>query len=174
IAWFVTTFLETPASVDFGVWLIAIIYALAFLILYFNVSWEDYLVGKVKFLKKIKPFFSVLEDFTVKELAYVLLLSAFRFATFTSQYIILMLVILPDLPLFSIVLILFIMFFLLSAVPSLVIFAFSVRSYVSSNLYASITTHEVAAMAIVSCVWFVNLIFPAIIGSFFVFNVNYT
>lgn len=173
IAWFVTTFLETPASVDFGVWLIAIIYALAFLILYFNVSWVDYLVGKVKFLKKIKPFFSVLEDFTVKELAYVLLLSAFRFAIFTSQYIILMLVILPELPLVSMVLMIFIMFFIQSAVPSLDIFDFSVRSFVASNLYAYITTQEIAVMVIVSCVWFVNLIFPAIIGSFFVFNVNY-
>ena len=130
-------------------------------------------MGKVKFLKKIKPFFSVLEDFTVKELAYVLLLSAFRFAIFTSQYIILMLVILPELPLVSMVLMIFIMFFIQSAVPSLDIFDFSVRSFVASNLYAYITTQEIAVMAIVSCVWFVNLIFPAIIGSFFVFNVNY-
>lgn len=173
IAWFVTTFLETPTSVDFGVWLIAIIYALAFLILYFNVAWVDYLVGKVKFLAKIKPFFSVLEDFTVKELAHVLLLSAFRFGIFTSQYIILMLVFLPELPFVSMVLMIFIMFFIQSAVPSLDIFDFSVRSFVASNLYAYITTQEIAVMAIVSCVWFVNLIFPAIIGAFFVFNVNY-
>ena len=173
IAWFVTTFIDTPSSVDFGIWIIAVIYALAFVILYFNVSWVDYLVGKVKFLQKIKPFFAVLEDFSVKELAYVLFLSAFRFAIFTSQYIILMLVILPDLPIVSMVLMIFIMFFIQSAVPSLDIFDFSVRSFVASNLYAYITTQEIAVMAIVSCVWFVNLIFPAIIGAFFVFNVNY-
>lgn len=173
IAWFVTTFIDTPTSVDFGIWIIAVIYALAFVILYFNVSWVDYLVGKVKFLQKIKPFFAVLEDFSVRELAYALFLSAFRFAIFTSQYIILMLVILPDLPIVSMVLMIFIMFFIQSAVPSLDIFDFSVRSFVASNLYAYITTQEIAVMAIVSCVWFVNLIFPAIIGSFFVFNVNY-
>lgn len=173
IAWFVTTFIDTPSSVDFGIWIIAVIYALAFVILYFNVSWVDYLVGKVKFLQKIKPFFAVLEDFSVRELAYVLFLSAFRFAIFTSQYIILMLVILPDLPIVSMVLMIFIMFFIQSAVPSLDIFDFSVRSFVASNLYAYITTQEIAVMAIVSCVWFVNLIFPAIIGAFFVFNVNY-
>jgi hypothetical protein len=84
-----------------------------------------------------------------------------------------MLVILPDLPIVSMVLMIFIMFFIQSAVPSLDIFDFSVRSFVASNLYAYITTQEIAVMAIVSCVWFVNLIFPAIIGSFFVFNVNY-
>lgn len=173
IAWFVTTFIETPASVDFGIWLIAVIYAIAFVVLYFNVSWVDYLVGRIKFLHKIKPFFAVLEDFTIKELATVLMLSAFRFAIFTSQYIILMLIILPDLPLVSMVLMIFIMFFIQSAVPSLDIFDFSVRSFVASNLYAYITTQEIAVMAIVSCVWFVNLILPAIIGAFFVLNVNY-
>ena len=173
IAWFVTTFLETPASVDFGVWILAIIYSLAFLILYFNVSWVDRLVGKVKFLKKIKPFFAVLEDFSVKELSYVLLLSIIRFIIFTSQYIILMSVIIPGMPVVSMVLMIFIMFFIQSAVPTLDIFDFSVRSFVASNLYAYITTQEIAVMAIVSCVWFVNIIFPAIIGSVFVLNVNY-
>jgi len=173
IAWFVTTFIETPSSVDFGVWLLAIIYAMAFLILYFNVSRVDYLVGKVKFLHKVKPFFVVLEDYSVRELAYVLWLSTCRFAIFTSQYIILMLVFLPELSIVSMLPMIFILFFIQSAVPSLDIFDFSVRSFVASNLFAYITTQELAVMAIVSCVWFVNLIFPAIIGAFFVFNVNY-
>ena len=173
IAWFVTKFIDTPAAVNFGIWIIAVIYALGFIVLYFNVYWLDYLVGKVKFLKKIKPFFAVLDDFSSRELAYVLLLSAARFAIFTSQYVILMLAFLPELPLISMVLMIFIMFFIQSAVPSLDIFDFSVRSFVASNLYAYITTQEIAVMAIVSCVWFVNLILPAIIGSFFVFNVNY-
>ncbi|MVZ62375.1 lysylphosphatidylglycerol synthase domain-containing protein [Sphingobacterium humi] len=173
IAWFITTFIETPAAVDLGVWMIAIIYALGFIILYFNVSWVDYLVGKIRFLEKIKPFFAVLEDYSIRELAYVLWLSACRFAIFTSQYIILMEVFLPELPMLSMVLLIFILFFIQSAVPSLDIFDFSVRSFVASNLYAYVTTQELAVMAIVSCVWFVNLIFPAIIGSIFVFNVNY-
>lgn len=173
IAWFITTFIETPAAVDLGVWMIAIIYGLGFIILYFNVSWVDYLVGKIKFLEKIKPFFAVLEDYSIRELAYVLWLSACRFAIFTSQYIILMEVFLPELPMLSMVLLIFILFFIQSAVPSLDIFDFSVRSFVASNLYAYVTTQELAVMAIVSCVWFVNLIFPAIIGSIFVFNVNY-
>lgn len=173
IAWFVTTFLDTPTPVKFGVWVLAGIYALAFVVLYFNVSWVDYLVGKVKFLAKIKPYFAVLENFTLKELTRVLAISALRYCIFTSQYILLMMIIIPDLPLLSMVLMIFIMFFVQSAVPSLDIFDFSVRSFVASNLYAYITTQEIAVMAIVSCVWFVNLILPAIIGSFFVFNVNY-
>lgn len=173
IAWFVSTYLPTPDSVKFGVWLLAVIYAAAFVVLYFNVHWIDYLVGKFRFLRRIKPFFSVLEDFTTRELLRVLYFSLLRFIIFTSQYILLMLVFLPEMPFISMVLMIFILFFIQSALPSLDIFDFSVRSFVASNLYSYITTQEIAVMAIVSCIWFVNLILPAIMGSVFVFNVNY-
>jgi len=72
-----------------------------------------------------------------------------------------------------VILMIFILFFVQAAVPSLDIFDFSVRSFVAGNLYSYVTNQEIAVMAIVSCVWFVNLILPAIIGSFFVLNVNY-
>jgi hypothetical protein len=155
------------------VWILAIIYAAAFVLLYFNVHWIDYLISKIKFLQKVKPFFAVLEEVSTRQLAQVLLISFSRFVIFTSQYVILMLIILPELPTISMVLMIFILFFVQAAVPSLDIFDFSVRSFVASNLYAYITTQEIAVMAIVSCIWFVNLILPAIIGSFFVLNVNY-
>ncbi|WP_353545490.1 hypothetical protein [Rhinopithecimicrobium faecis] len=173
IAWFVMTYLETPLSVSFGIWLLAIIYALGFLIVYFNVHWVEIIVSRIKFLRRVKPFFAVLEDFTTAELAVVLLNSLARFLIFTSQYIILLLVLLPGLPSIAMVLMIFILFFIQSAVPSLDLFDFSVRSFVASNLYAYITDQEIAVMAIVSCIWFVNLIVPAIIGSFFVLNINF-
>ncbi len=173
IAWFIATYLPTPSSVKFGIWLLGALYAIAFVVLYFNVHWLDYLVGKFKFLKKIKPSFAILEDFKSRELLYVLTLSLARFIIFTSQYVLLMVIFLPDLPVVSLVLMIFILFFVQSALPSLDIFDFSVRSFVASNLYSYITTQEIAVMAIVSFIWFVNLILPAVVGSVFVFNVNY-
>lgn len=173
IAWFVSVFIDAPTSLTFAIWLIAIIYAFAFLLLYFNVHWVDQVICKVKWLNKISPFFSVLRNVSWQDLLYVLLLSLARFVIFTSQYVILMLVILPEIPVVSMILMIFILFFVQAAVPSLDIFDFSVRSFVASNLYSYVTTQEIAVMAIVSCIWFVNLILPAIIGSFFVLNVNY-
>lgn len=173
IAWFVTVFVEAPTSVVLAIWLIAIIYAVAFLLLYFNVHWVDQLVAKIKWLNRVQSFFSVLQEVSFRDLSYVLLLSLARFIIFTSQYVILMLVILPEIPMVSMILMIFILFFVQAAVPSLDIFDFSVRSFVASNLYSYVTAQEIAVMAIVSCIWFVNLILPAIIGSFFVLNVNY-
>lgn len=173
IAWFVNTYLEPPTTVSFSIILLAIIYAAGFLLLYFNVRWIDVFVGKLKFLAKIKPFFSVLEDFSFSELLKVLLISLARFVIFTSQYILLMKVILPTLPFMPMLLMIFILFFVQSALPSLDIFDFSVRSFVASNLYSYITDQQIAVMAIVSCIWFVNLILPAVIGSIFVLKTNY-
>ena len=173
IAWFVSTFLDTPSAVKFGVWVLATIYGLAFVVLYFNVHWVDYLVGKIGFLKKIQPFFDVLRDVSLQQLGYVLFLSLVRFIIFTSQYVLLMLVILPEMAVLPMIIMIFILFFVQSALPTLDIFDFSVRSFVASNLYAYITTQDIAVMAIVSFIWFINLILPAIIGSVFVLNVNY-
>jgi len=173
IAWFVSTYLETPESVQFGVWLIAILYAGAFLVIYYNVHWIDKFVSKFKFLKKIQSSFSVLQGFSNRELSWVLFISLSRFLIFTSQYLILMLVILPELPFLPMLFMIFILFFIQSALPSLDLFDFSVRSFVASNLYSYITNQEIAVMAIVSCIWFVNIILPAILGSFFVLRTNY-
>jgi len=144
-----------------------------FLVLYFNVHWIDLLVGRIKFLERIKPFFSILEEYTFKELLVVILISLARFIIFTSQYIILMLVILPELPFVAMILMIFILFFVQAALPTLDIFDFSVRSFVAGNLYSYITNQELAVMAIVSCIWFVNLILPAVLGSIFVLKINF-
>ncbi|MGA6120381.1 lysylphosphatidylglycerol synthase domain-containing protein [Sphingobacterium anhuiense] len=173
IAWFACTYMDTPVSIEFGIWLLAILYATGFLVLYFNVHWIDLLVGRIKFLERIKPFFSILEEYTFKELLVVILISLARFIIFTSQYIILMLVILPELPFVAMILMIFILFFVQAALPTLDIFDFSVRSFVAGNLYSYITNQELAVMAIVSCIWFVNLILPAVLGSIFVLKINF-
>lgn len=173
IAWFVATYLEPPDAILFAVWVLAFMYSLGFLILFFNVHWVKRWVGKVKFLAKLQRFFTILEDFSSKELGKVLFISFFRFIIFTSQYIILMWVILPSLPFVPMLLMIFILFFIQSALPSLDLFDFSVRSFVASNLYGYITNQEIAVMAIVSCIWFINLILPAILGSVFVLKTNY-
>lgn len=173
IAWFVGTYLEPPSAILFAVWVLACMYSLGFLILFFNVHWVKGWVGKVKILAKLQRFFSVLEDFSSKELAEILLISLLRFIIFTSQYIVLMWVILPSLPFIPMLLMIFILFFIQSALPSLDLFDFSVRSFVASTLYGYITDQEIAVMAIVSCIWFINLILPAILGSVFVLKTNY-
>ena len=84
-----------------------------------------------------------------------------------------MLVIIPDIAFLPMLLLIFILFFVQAALPTLDLFDFGVRSVTASYLYAHITGQDIAVMAIASCVWFINLILPAILGSVFVLKINF-
>ena len=173
IAWFINRFFDVGAPVGALLWLLAVLYAGFFLTLYFNVKWVEKWIKKVSFLRKFHRFFEVLTRYSRRELLVVFLNSLARFAIFTSQYCILMRVLIPDMAFQPMVLLIFILFFVQAALPTLDLFDFGVRSVTASYLYAHITDQEIAVMAIASCIWFINLILPAILGSVFVLKINF-
>ncbi|MEC3879413.1 lysylphosphatidylglycerol synthase domain-containing protein [Parapedobacter sp. 10938] len=173
IAWFVNQFFEVSTLGGMAIWLLAGLYAGFFLMLYFNVRWINSWMQRMKFLRKFHRFFEILTRYDRGELTIVFLNSLARFVIFTSQYCILMLVIIPDIAFLPMLLLIFILFFVQAALPTLDLFDFGVRSVTASYLYAHITDQDIAVMAIASCVWFINLILPAILGSVFVLKINF-
>jgi hypothetical protein len=67
----------------------------------------------------------------------------------------------------------FILFFIQSALPSLDLLDIGVRTMTATYFFGFITGQEVAVMAATACIWLVNLIIPAILGSVFVFKLNF-
>ena len=173
IAWFVNRFFEVGQVWGIALWLLAMVYGGFFLIIYFNVSWIDRLVRRFGFMRRFYRFFELLNRYKRRELTFIFLQSLTRFVVFTSQYCILMLVLIPDIDFVAMLLMIFILFFVQAALPTLDLFDFGVRSVTASYLYGHITTHEIAVMAIASCIWFINLILPAILGSVFVLKINF-
>lgn len=173
IAWFAMRFLNLQPWAAVGIWIVAICYASVFMVLYFNVRWVNTLVSRIGFMRKLHRFFEVLNRYDRRELLTVFGYSLTRFVIFTSQYAILMLVLLPEIPFFPMLWMIFILFFVQSTLPSLDLFDFGIRSVTASYLYSYIIDQDIAIMAIVSCIWFVNLILPAIIGSVFVLKINF-
>jgi hypothetical protein len=82
-------------------------------------------------------------------------------------------VLIPDLPFFEMLMMIFILFFVQSALPSLDLFDVGVRSLTASYFFGFLTDMNIAIMAIAACIWFVNLIIPAIVGSFFTFKIKF-
>jgi len=173
IAWFINRFFEVSTAGGIAIWMLAALYASFFLILYFNVRWINSWMHRIGFLRKFHRFFEILTRYSRGELTTVFLNSLARFVIFTSQYCILMLVIIPDITFLPMLLLIFILFFVQAALPTLDLFDFGVRSVTASYLYAHITDQDIAVMAIASCVWFINLILPAILGSVFVLKINF-
>lgn len=148
-------------------------YALFFLLLYFRIGLLNSLFLKVKFLRKYERFFGILLRYDQNKLKKIFSYSIIRFVVFTSQYCLLMQVLIPDLPFFEMSMMIFILFFVQSALPSLDLIDVGVRGITATYFFGFLTDQNVAVMAITACIWLVNLIIPAIIGSFFTFKINF-
>lgn len=144
-----------------------------FLLFYFNIRWIEKSLNSIKFLRKYKRFFAVLNHYHQKELSKVMLYSLARFLVFTSQYILIIYLLLPEIALYKSALMVFILFFIQSALPSLDLLDVGVRSLTATYFFGFITNHDVAIMTAIALIWFVNLIIPAIIGSYFVFKLKF-
>jgi hypothetical protein len=66
-----------------------------------------------------------------------------------------------------------ILFFVQSTLPSLDLFDIGVRSVTASYFFSFITDQDVAVIACTACIWLINIIIPAVLGSYFVFKLNF-
>ena len=173
ILWFIHTYVEMDFWLFYGICVLALVYCLFFLLLFFNISSLLAILNSIRLLKRLRRFFRILARYHLKELIIVFAYSLLRFIAFTSQYCLVITLLIPDIPLFQMVMMIFILFFIQSALPSLDLLDVGVRAMTATYFFSFITTNEVAIMAATASVWFVNLIIPAILGSVFVFKLNF-
>lgn len=171
--WFIYYFL------DINIWLYLTLLALSivflgfFLVFYFNINWLVSLLGSIKFLKKYHRFFEIIGRYNVNELLVVIGYSLARFFVFSFQYYLIIHLLLPTIPFVEMMLTVFVFLFVQSAIPSLDLLDIGVRSFTAMHLFLYITNQQIAIIAAISCIWLINLIIPAIIGSVFVFKMKF-
>lgn len=173
ILWFIGRYVGVDFWLYYGVMILVVCYCLFFLLLYFNISFLLAILNAIKFLKPFQKFFKILSRYKYSELIVVFGYSLFRFAVFTSQYCLIISMLIPSIPLFQMVMMIFILFFIQSALPSLDLLDVGVRTLTATYFFSFITTNEVAIMAATASIWLINLIIPAILGAPFVFKLNF-
>ena len=173
LLWFTWRFINPDRWIYGGLLFMGVIFCCFFILIYFNIRWLNSLLNRFEILKPLRRFFFILARYRFRQLWRVLLYSIARFVVFTSQYYIIIHLLLPGLPLFEICMMVFILFFIQSAMPSLDLLDVGVRSSVATYFFSYITTQEIAIMAATACIWFINLIIPAILGSGFVLKMNF-
>jgi hypothetical protein len=173
VVWFVYNFVKIDRWMlpYFTFW--GSVFSICLLLFYFNIKLVDFILLKIRFLKKYHKYFRVLNWYNKKELLIVLFFSVARYIVFTSQYLFILHFLIPDLPFYESALMIFILFLIQSALPSLDLLDIGVRSYTATYFFAYITQQEMVVIACTALIWFVNLIIPAILGSFFVFKLNF-
>lgn len=173
LLWFIFNFIPLSPIILFSLVVLTFFFVLFFTIFYFNIHWLERLLDSIKYLKRFKKFFSVINRYHKKELSRIILYSFSRFLVFTSQYLFVFYLLIPEIAFYEAALMIFIMFFVQAALPSLDLLDVGVRSLTATYLFSFITHQEIAVMATVALIWFVNLIIPAILGSIFVFKLNF-
>jgi hypothetical protein len=140
---------------------------------FFNIRWLAVLLNKIKFLRKYERFFNIISQYRKGELVTVMCFCVARFAVFSSEYYLVIHMLLPELPAFSTLIMVFNMFFIQSALPTLDIVDVGLRGMTAATFFSYITTQKIAVIACVSSIWFINLIIPAILGSVFVLKIKF-
>lgn len=173
ITWFALNFVRLGNMSSTGLVLVATVFCTFFLIFYFNISWMLKMLSRITHLKRFSKFFKVFSRYSLPDLFRVFLFSAARFLVFTSQYCLIINLLIPEMPLFSMAMMVFILFFVQSALPSLDLLDIGVRTLTASYFFGFITHQDVAIIAATAFIWLVNLVIPAILGAPFVFKLNF-
>jgi MFS family permease len=173
MVWFLYTFMHLNTWIFLGIALIAFFFIVLLLVFYFHIKWFVFLLNSIKLLRKYHRFFDIMGRYHFRELLNVMWFCLARFGVFSFQYYLVIHMLIPSIPMFEIFMMVFILFFIQSALPSLDIFDVGVRSMTASTFFAYVTTQNLAVIAAVSSIWLVNLIIPAILGSVFVFKLKF-
>ena len=149
------------------------IFCLFFIVFYFNIKWLNGILLSFRFTRKFKKFYSVLSKYRTKELTSILLFCIARYSVFSTQYFILFNWLMPEIHDFDILMLVSILFFVQSTLPSLDIFDIGVRSITAAYFFSFVTDQDIAVIACIAVIWLINIIIPAILGSYFVFKLDF-
>jgi hypothetical protein len=173
LMWFIWTFLHINGWLYLGLLIISTAFMLLMLLFYFNIKWMVSLLNSIKFLRKFHRFFDIMGRYKFSELLRIMGYSLARFAVFSFQYYLVIHLLIPQIPMYDVLLMVFILFFIQSALPSLDLLDIGVRNLTGGALFAYVTDQNIAVMAAVTSIWLINLIIPAILGSVFVFKLKF-
>ncbi|MDB5132925.1 MAG: hypothetical protein JWR02_2674 [Mucilaginibacter sp.] len=173
LVWFLYSYIPLNSWLMAGITIGAGAFMVLMLVFYFHIKWLVKLLNSIRFLKKYHRFFDIMGNYKAGELVNIMWFCLARFFVFTFQYYLVIHLLIPEIPLLQLSLLMFVFFFVQSAIPSLDLLDIGVRSFTAGALFGYITHQTVAVVVAVSLIYIINLIIPAILGSVFVFKLKF-
>jgi hypothetical protein len=132
-------------------------------------------------LKKFRRHLAVFSEFRPRDMARVIGMSLLRYLVFTTQFLLLLKVFSVPVPLFDGVIITSLIFFVLSIVPTVTLTEIGVRGSAAVWLFGIWYSPSsglpdsmlIGILSATTLLWIINLAIPAVIGTFFVFRLNF-
>lgn len=150
---------------------------------YLNVSFLSTLKEKIlrNGLKKIRRFFRVFAFYHNRELIRVLLYSLLRYLVFSFQFFLLLRVFGIDVPYPDAMMLISLVYFVMAVIPTIALTELGIRGSVAIYFFGIYFLGQTGAaerfnfgvLAASTLLWVINLGFPALIGSIFVFRLKF-
>jgi hypothetical protein len=144
----------------------------ALLLFYFRVDVLQKIMNTFAITRKQAHHTEVLAHFSRIQLAKALALSLLRYATFTTQYLILLHITGVEANLFDTTLMI-VLTYLLLAIPGLTFIDLGGRLLVAYDMLGTLSDNQVGIFTATSLLYMINIALPAFIGSFFILRLKF-
>ena len=141
--------------------------------MYLNASYLTIVLNKISFLKQYIDYLKVFSYYSRKELLNILFFSVFRYSIFTFQFYLLLHFFDVEISFTSSAAMSALTFFTMSIIPTIAITELFARGSVAVLFFGLLSDNLIGITMAASSLWAINLVLPAIIGVFFVFNLKF-
>ncbi len=146
------------------------IFGCAFLFL--NVSILETMLNRFRKTKSLSKYTEVFSYYSHTDLLKVVMLAAVRYFIFTTQFYLLLILFDVQLPYFVSLVLLAMIYYVMSLVPTIALTEIGVRGAVATFFFDRVTDQSASVLNATVSLWLINLAFPALIGTVFVFMFN--
>ena len=167
----------------YGIVVIVILFDLLLLGMFFNLSVLSSLKERIlqKGLQKLRRFFRVFAFYRNRELARVMLLSLTRYMVFTGQFFLLLRLFDVAIPYFHAMMLIALIYFIMAIIPTIALTELGIRGSVAlyffglyfAQVHMNGGTLNAGVFAASTILWMINLGFPALLGTVFVFRLQF-
>ena len=153
--------------------LVLFVLNILFVLAYFNVAFLINFLWKFSFFNFLRQYINVISLFNFKDLLVTFLYSVFRYLVFSIQFLILLHVFNVDISLYDAILSIMLVFFFITLTPTITIAEIGVRGSMALLVFLKFSPNVIGILSSTFLLWIINLIIPAIIGSFFIFSLKF-
>jgi hypothetical protein len=165
------------AEIFSALWMQVIIYGVIIgvvllMLFYFRLSWIVKWVERLPGSKRFAFLISALEDFDTNLLLRLLFFSFLRFLVFVLQYYLLFLLFDVDVSWWQSFWAVNVSFLVLAIIPTITVAELAQRGAIVLTIMKLFSTNVLGINLATACIWFINLIVPAIIGSLLILGLR--
>ena len=141
--------------------------------LLYNFSQLSSLFSRWKFLEKYKYYAPVFTLFSAKDISKVLFLSMLRYGVYSFQFYLLIKFANIEINLLQSLIMSALTFLSMSIIPTIALTELGVRGSVAIYFFGFLSSNAIGIMTASFTLWIINLVVPAIIGIFFVYQLKF-